>query len=385
MLNPFMPGAGMRPPELVGRDSDIQAIQTLCYRTHNDFIDRGIVFSGLRGVGKTVLLMTLRDIVVGENMVAAKMEATGDEQDDYERLMYQIQLAVLQADNAFADTLADIRSRIEQVNVSLLGTSVQLNTRPQQTGQALEFELTVTTLCQRLKQRHQGLFLFIDELQEMAPAVLASLISVQHAMGQQDLPFYIIGAGLPNLPGTLSKSRSYAERLFEYRTIGQLGTTDTMLAFTKPAQEMGRTFSRQAIEELTRVSQGYPYFIQAYGKAAWDESQDKTIQVEQVQRSEKDAQQELDRGLYESRWQRATTLGRVYMQTMARIAGDAPVATSRVAQALKKSQQELTQIRASLIKLGLIYSPVRGQVAFTIPAMGEYVLRTELGDEVVYA
>lgn len=384
MLNPFMPGAGVRPPELVGRGSDMQAVQSLCQRTQHDFIDRGIIFSGLRGVGKTVLLMTLRDLVVGENMLAVKMEATGDEQDDYERLMYQIQLAVLQADSNFSETFANIRSRVEQVNIGLLGSSLQLNTRQQYAGRSLEFELTVTTICQHLKKRHQGLFLFIDELQEMAPSVLATLISTQHAMGQQDVPFYLIGAGLPNLPGVLSKSRSYAERLFEYRTIGQLSKTDTMLAFVKPAQEMGKNFSPEALEELLAVSQGYPYFIQAYGKAAWDESNANLIQATHVKNSEKAAQQELDHGLYESRWQRATTLGRVYMRVMAQIAGDEPVATARVAQALEKNQQELTQIRANLIKLGLIYSPVRGQIAFTIPAMGEYVLRAESGDEIAY-
>ena len=239
----------------------------------------------------------------------------------------------------------------------------------------MRLELLIESIARQLQKKDSGLFLFIDEFQEMASEPLGTLISLQHRMGQDSLPFYIIGAGLPNLPGVLSRSKSYAERLFEYRIIGQLSEQDTAEGFQKPAARVGRPFQPDALEELVKVSQGYPYFIQAYGKAAWNASDSSPIALRAVKESEADARAELDEGLYASRWQRATVAGREYLAAMAAISGDEPSSTSDVARSLGKNTQQVSSIRQSLIELGLIYSPARGKVAFTVPNMGEFILR----------
>lgn len=377
-LNPFMPGAGMRPPELVGRDADIENVDRMVARTKLGNLNQGIIFSGLRGMGKTVLLLALQDASSRQGIVTARLEAKGDIGTDWDMLFHEIALATARVKSLrLRRKLASALSSIDSVQFSFLGVGagVKLSDEERRRTNPFRLELMVESLSRELAKANTGLFLFVDELQEMDDEPLGALISLQHKMGQEGLPFYIIGAGLPNLPGVLSRSRSYAERLFEYRTIGQLPDSDTAEGFQKPARANGRPFADDALDELVKVSHGYPYFIQAYGKAAWNASDSNPTLLEAVRAGEPEARRELDEGLYASRWQRAKTSGREYLTAMAKINGDEPCDSSAVAAEMGKQPKEVSMIRESLIQLGLVYSPEHGRIAYTIPGMGEFILR----------
>lgn len=387
-LNPFMPGAGMQPPELVGRERDLEIVDRMIARTKLNNLDRGIIFSGLRGVGKTVLLVKLQEMAAGKNMLTAKIESSGNPDDDYEAIFHEINLAAMKIHlvGGLKKRLGDVISNIKSMSFGAFGLSASVSRESSaQTGEnPFKLELLIESITTELKKSNSGLYLFIDELQEMADEPLGTLMSIQHKMGQRSLPFYIIGAGLPNLPGVLSKSRSYAERLFEYRTIGQLSDADAAEGFQKPARRNGRPFTDDALNELIKVSSGYPYFIQAYGKAAWNASGSNPIPLQAVTKSEACARAELDDGLYSARWQRTTPPGRRYLAAMAKIGTESPSSTAEVADRLGKSTGEISMTRDKLIKLGLIYSPEYGKVAFTVPGMGEFILRAMPSDGQVY-
>lgn len=213
----------------------------------------------------------------------------------------------------------------------------------------------------------------------MSPAVLGELISLQHEAGQRDLPFYLIGGGLPNLPRVLTRSRSYAERLFEYRRIGSLPDEVSRQVFQQTAQSVGSSFDQDALNLLVGLAQGYPFFIQAYGDSTWDAARDGRLDLQAVKRGMPQARAQLDTGLYSARWQRASAAGQGYLRAMAEIgaaegSGD-EVLSSRVAQRLGRTLSALSPVRATLIGQGLIYMPRNGAVAFTVPHMGEFVLR----------
>lgn len=387
-LNPFMPGAGMQPPELVGRERDLEIVDRMIARTKLNNLDRGIIFSGLRGVGKTVLLVKLQEMAAGKNMLTAKIESSGNPDDDYEAIFHEINLAAMKIHlvGGLKKRLGDVISSIKSMSFGAFGlsASVSRESSAQISENPFKLELLIESITAELKKSNSGLYLFIDELQEMADEPLGTLMSIQHKMGQRSLPFYIIGAGLPNLPGVLSKSRSYAERLFEYRTIGQLSDADAAEGFQKPARRNGRPFTDDALNELIKVSSGYPYFIQAYGKAAWNASGSNPIPLQAVTRSEACARAELDDGLYSARWQRTTPTGRRYLAAMAKIGTESPSPTAEVADRLGKTTGEISMTRDKLIKLGLIYSPEYGKVAFTVPGMGEFILRAMPSDGQVY-
>lgn len=387
-LNPFMPGAGMQPPELVGRERDLEIVDRMIARTKLNNLDRGIIFSGLRGVGKTVLLVKLQEMAAGKNMLTAKIESSGNPDDDYEAIFHEINLAAMKIHlvGGLKKRLGDVISSIKSMSFGAFGlsASVSRESSAQASDNPFKLELLIESITTELKKSNSGLYLFIDELQEMADEPLGTLMSIQHKMGQRSLPFYIIGAGLPNLPGVLSKSRSYAERLFEYRTIGQLSDADAAEGFQKPARRNGRPFTDDALNELIKVSSGYPYFIQAYGKAAWNASGSNPIPLQAVTRSEACARAELDDGLYSARWQRTTPTGRRYLAAMAKIGTESPSPTAEVADRLGKTTGEISMTRDKLIKLGLIYSPEYGKVAFTVPGMGEFILRAMPSDGQVY-
>lgn len=387
-LNPFMPGAGMQPPELVGRERDLEIVDRMIARTKLNNLDRGIIFSGLRGVGKTVLLVKLQEMAAGKNMLTAKIESSGNPDDDYEAIFHEINLAAMKVHlvGGLKKRLGDVISNIKSMSFGAFGLSASISreSSAQTSENPFKLELLIESITTELRKSNSGLYLFIDELQEMADEPLGTLMSIQHKMGQRSLPFYIIGAGLPNLPGVLSKSRSYAERLFEYRTIGQLSDADAAEGFQKPARRNGRPFTDDALNELIKVSSGYPYFIQAYGKAAWNASGSNPIPLQAVTKSEACARAELDDGLYSARWQRTTPTGRRYLAAMAKIGTESPSSTAEVADRLGKSTGEISMTRDKLIKLGLIYSPEYGKVAFTVPGMGEFILRAMPSDGQVY-
>lgn len=386
-LNPFRPGAGRQPAELIGRTHDLERMDLMIARIKLGDTERGAVYSGLRGVGKTVLLLRMADMAEDKGMCVARVEASGDPENEYDSLFHEITMAAARVrQEDLGRRLGETLKRVQSVSLTLPGFTAELGSDVEERlrSDSHRLELTIEEVCRDLRKDGSGLFLFVDELQEMSTDTLAALLTIQHRMGQRSLPFLIIGAGLPNLPGVLTKSRSYAERLFEYHTIGSLGREETMRGFQETVAKTGRRFDDQALERLTELSQGYPFFIQAYGMAAWNAADSNPIGVEAVEKGAPSARDELDEGLYASRWQRATHAGRRYLEAMASVS-DNDCQSKQVAKALGRQASELTATRHELIRLGLIYSPERGRVAFTVPGMAEYIRRAIPSEETAYA
>ncbi|OXN01617.1 ATP-binding protein [Bifidobacterium vansinderenii] len=385
-LNPFVPGAGRQPKDLAGREHELEIMDRIIARTKAGYSNQGLVYSGLRGVGKTVLLLKMRDMVTEGGLLAIRLEATQDPKHDYAAIFEGVSKAILkERDKSLRESLLAAVKHVNEVSVHI--GVLQASFGPSRdeeapTSESLVLEMMVEELCTTLKKHNSGLFLFIDEFQEMPKELMGTIIGLQHTMGQDDLPFYVIAAGLPNLPGVLTKSRSYAERLFEYRQIGSLPENETRDCYIKTISRVSR-FEDDALDRLVTLSQGYPYFIQAYGSAAFEASDSSPIPLSAVDKGEPVAREVLDRGLYESRWQRARPSEREYMRAMASI-GKELCSSSEIAERLKRPVSEVARIRKGLIESGLAYAPERGYLSFSVPGMGDFIRRAAPLPEQIY-
>jgi hypothetical protein len=224
-----------------------------------------------------------------------------------------------------------------------------------------------------------GIALFLDEMQDLAAEDASALCAACHELSQIRAPLIVVGAGLPHLPALLSASKSYSERLFRYVRIDRLNRVDADRALTAPAAEEDVRFTGEALTGLYAATEGYPYFVQAYGKATWDVAPRSPVTAEDVRVAAPEAEDELAVGFFGSRYERATPAEREYLRAMADLAvelhdgRDGPVATSAVADALGRKPSGLSPARDSLLKKGLVYSAERGLIAFTVPHFGRYL------------
>jgi hypothetical protein len=222
---------------------------------------------------------------------------------------------------------------------------------------------------------------FIDEMQDIGPDDVSALCAACHEISQQGLPLVVVGAGLPHVPAVLSAAKSYSERLFRFTRIDRLERTAADVALQVPAREEGAQFDDDALAAMYRATGGYPYFVQAYGKVAWDVAPRSPITAEDVGVAAPVAESELVVGFFGSRYERATPAEREYLRAMAEVAvaetPDEPVATAAVAEALDRSAQSVSPARDALLKKGLIYSGQRGRIAFTVPHFGRYLRELE--------
>jgi hypothetical protein len=224
-----------------------------------------------------------------------------------------------------------------------------------------------------------GVALFIDEMQDIPVAELAALCGACHEISQQGAPLVVVGAGLPHLPVALATSKSYAERLFRYVVVDRLPRDMADRALLVPAGTENVDYDPDALDELYRLTDGYPYFVQAYGKVTWDVAVESPIRVTDVHEASPEAEGELAVGFFGARYDRATPAERDYMRAMAELGAnndDGSVTTAHVADALGRKPQSLSPARDGLIKKGLVYSSERGTVAFTVPHFGKF-LRTQ--------
>lgn len=240
----------------------------------------------------------------------------------------------------------------------------------------LDLQDVVEDIALAIRPDHKALTIFIDEMQDLDDDLLEALVTVQHAAGQRELPFFVIGAGLPNLPARLADARSYAERLFEYRPIGRLPDEDARESLEGPAKQMGQSYSSEAVDVLLEESGCYPYFIQEFGSAMWTVATASPFSSENAQAAAELGRARLDAGFFPSRWDRATPMERHYLSAMA-LDGDGPSNSSDIATRLGKKIQSLGPTRATLISKGLVYPPEHGKIAFTVPGMATYINRQQ--------
>jgi hypothetical protein len=363
--------------------------------------ERSIVLTGLRGVGKTVLLNALRSAAVRAHWGTGKLEARPD-QRLRRPISAALHVAVRELGHPKSEDVDYVLGVIKAFAQRESGNSTRLRDRwnpgidvAAVTGRAdsgdIEIDLVelLTDVGGLAADVGRGVAIFIDEMQDLASEDISALCAACHEISQSGLPVIVVGAGLPHLPAVLSASKSYSERLFKYSRIDRLDRSSADLALQSPAKDEGAEFHEDALEAMYAATGGYPYFIQAYGKVAWDSAPHTPITVEDIRVAAPEAEAELAVGFFGSRYERATPGEREYLRAMADAAqlveqnGQEPdlddsesVTTASVAAILKRKPQSLSVARDALLKKGLIYSAERGRIAFTVPHFGRYLRAT---------
>jgi hypothetical protein len=385
--NPYAPGAGQRPPELAGRDGELSAFDVVLERIAHGRPERSLVLTGLRGVGKTVLLNQLRSAAIGRGWGTGKIEARPDQSlrrpvssalhmalrelrhPDQESM--DAVLGVLKAFALRPTADAKVRDRWQP------GIAVPASSGRADSGD-MEIDLVelLSDAAGLAADVGKGVALFIDEMQDVQGDDVSAICAACHELSQQGAPLIVVGAGLPHLPAVLSASKSYSERLFRYLRIDRLDRPAADRALLAPAEREEVTFEPEALDALYAAADGYPYFVQAYGKVTWDVAASSPITAADVAMAAPVAEAELAVGFFGSRYDRATPAEREYLHAMAELGGPvgAAVSTSEVAVSLGRKPASLSPARDSLIKKGLVYSAERGSIAFTVPHFGRYLL-----------
>jgi hypothetical protein len=390
--NPYAPGAGQRPPELAGRDDQLQAFDVVLQRVAARRPERSLILTGLRGVGKTVLLNALRSTAVRASWGTGKLEARPD-QSLRRPLSSALHTAVRELGHPRESESDHVLGVIKSFAQRDAGVGAALRDRwspgidaPAVRGRAdsgdIEIDLVelLTDVGGLAADLGKGVAVFVDEMQDLGPDDVSALCAACHEISQSALPVIIVGAGLPFLPAVLSASKSYSERLFSYQRIDRLDRAAADRALTAPAEHEGAAFTPDALDRMFEATGGYPYFIQAYGREAWDLAPASPITAADIAVAAPAAEAELAVGFFGSRYDRATPAERDYLQAMATAAEkdpdvttDGSVLTASVAEVLGKKPQSLSPARDALMKKGLIYSAERGRIAFTVPHFGRYL------------
>lgn len=388
--NPFAPGAGSPPPELAGRDS-VRQKMTLCLeRLRIGRPAKSLMLVGLRGVGKTVLLDQMMKDANAKGIITVRIEAP-EGRSLPAMLAPQLRLALLrlkpiekathyaiQGLKALAGFATKLKFTFNDIEVGV--------DYPPEPGLAdngdLEGDLGMLLEQVGLAAREANtvVAIYIDELQYVKGPQLAALISALHRCSQKQLPVTVIGAGLPQLRGKMGEAKSYAERLFEFPEIGPLSPEEATDAIVKPVRDENSDVDAQAVELIIQETKGYPYFLQEWGKHAWDVASQSPITVEDVQNAYPQAIATLDESFFRVRFDRLTPTEKQYLRAMAEL-GPGPHRSGDIAAELDRETSSLGPIRSNLIAKGMIWSPTHGDTAFTVPLFDEFMKRIVPGGE----
>ena len=388
--NPYAPGAGAQPPELAGRDELRESVRIALQRVRLGKHAKSILMVGLRGVGKTVLLDRIRKDAEAAGIRSLRMEAP-DGRSLPALLAPELRSALLRlsrderAKDLSRRALRGLAGFAAALKVKYGDIEVGLDYEPEP-GLAdngdLEQDLQalLEAAGDAAKKAETALALFIDELQYVNEKELAALITALHRMAQIPLPIVLVGAGLPQLPGRMGKAKSYAERLFDFPQINALPTVAAHIAIVKPAESEGVKINDDALQEIFAVTQGYPYFLQEWGKHAWETAEESPITLDDVQSASVTAIASLDKSFFRVRFDRLTPSEKRYLRAMAEL-GPGPHRSSQISQILKRGVTSLSPMRNQLISKGMIWSPGHGDTAFTVPLFDEFMKRIMPGDD----
>ena len=390
ITNPFAPGAGTPPPELAGRDDVRNAVRIAIERVRRGLPTKSLLMVGLRGVGKTVLLDRMRDDAEASGVETIRIEAP-ENRSLPALLAPQLRQALLAlARNEQAKVLAQRALRAlagfaKSLKVKYSDIEVGFDFDPEP-GLAdngdLEHDLQalLETAGQAAHTAGTVLAIFIDELQYVEEEQLAALITALHRTAQRRLPVVLVGAGLPQLRGRMGDAKSYAERLFDFPIIGALPAAAAKRAIAKPAQDQGVEVTVEALDRIVLETRGYPYFVQEWGKHAWDVADDSPITGEDVANASTTAVAALDENFFRVRFDRLTPAERRYLRSMAEL-GPGPHRSGEIAEAMGRPVNSLGPVRSTLIAKGMIWSPQHGDTAFTVPLFDEFMRRIMPGND----
>lgn len=382
--NPYTPNAGAPPPALVGRDTELEGFEILLERLVRGYAEQSMLITGLRGVGKTVLLGAFESRARAAGWVTVTAEVTKNELFGA-RMGSMVRRALFQVapKATWTDKIRRAAGVLKSFSVTVSSdgsVSAGIDIDPVE-GQAdsgnLSDDLTdlLVALGEAAQERETGVAFLIDEVQFLRAVEFEALIAGLHRTVQLQLPITLVGAGLPQLPRLAGEAKSYAERLFKFPRIGQLAPAEAKAALAEPAAARGVAFDPGAIDAIVAYTEGYPYFIQEYGKIVWDVAPE----GEPVSRSvAEDAQgaveAKLDESFFRVRAERTTDLELEYLRAMAEL-GPGEQTAGDVAAVMGRTSEQLGATRARLIAKGLVYSSGHGRGAFTVPQFDRYMRR----------
>jgi len=382
--NPFEPGAGTQPPELAGRDAILETARVSLGRIRIGRSAKSLVLTGLRGVGKTVLLDAVRRRAEQESVLSVRIEAPEGRslpgilaprlREALIRLSTKAKAKdfVIRAKRALAGFARSLKVKYDDLEVVL-----DMEPEPGLADNGdLEADLCdlLVVVGEAAKAEGTALALFIDELQYVPEAELGALVTALHRVSQDQLPVILVSAGLPQLPGQLGRAKSYAERLISFQSVGPLDLEASQQALVKPVEAEGARMTRGAVDEVFLHTKGYPYFIQEWGKHSWNHASGKVIRRDDVRVATEAALAALDASFFQARLDRMTNSERRYVRGMAEL-GPGPHRSSDIADLLQRPIQSFGPVRAKLIHKGMIWSPAHGQVDFSVPLFDAYLRR----------
>ena len=382
--NPFSPGAGSPPPELVGRDPILEQARILLGRVRHRRPEKSMLLTGLRGVGKTVLLNEIERMAKADGYRTIAIEAHEDKglgpliAPHLRTLLYDLDRIAGAGDKARRG-LAVLRGFVGALKVTVGDVTLGLDIEPEKgAADSGDLEIDLPNLfvaaAEAAEERKCAVAVLIDEVQYFNQKELGALIMAMHRLQQRQLPLVLLGAGLPILPGLAGESKSYAERLFSFPDIGALSREDAARALRDPTRAVGVEFDEQALSDVFRLTKGYPYFLQEWGYQAWNATENSPITRKAVKAATEKVIPRLDQNFFRVRFDRLTPSEKNFLRAMAKL-GPGAHRTGDIADTLGVKVSSLGPVRAKLIKKGMIYSPAHGDMAFTVPLFDEFMVR----------
>jgi hypothetical protein len=384
IANPFSPGAGSPPPELVGRDAILNQTKVLLGRTKQRRPEKSVLLTGLRGVGKTVLLNEMERLAQADGYRTILVEAHEDKAlgallaPHLRKLLFDLNRVAGMGDKAKRG-LAVLKSFIGAVKVTVADVEFGLDIEPER-GTAdsgdieVDFPNLLVAVAEAAEERQTPVAILLDEIQYLKSTELSALIMAMHRMQQRQLPLVLLGAGLPILPGLAGDSKSYAERLFSFPDLGPLSRPDADKALRDPVKAAGVAIGDDALAEIFRLTEGYPYFLQEWGYQSWNRAAASPITLQVVKEASDTVIKRLDENFFRVRFDRLTPSEKRFLRAMAEL-GTGAHRTGDIADMLKVKVTSLGPNRANLIRKGMIYSPSHGDMAFTVPLFDAFMRR----------
>lgn len=379
-LNPYTPGSGIKPRRLAGRDGDVDAFGLLLGRLADGLPERSLIYSGLRGVGKTVLLLEFETLAREAGWACNEVEevGSGDFRQIFAELAYQMLLSMSRRKRMQSRATA----ALGVLKAFTLGLPGGITARidvdaAKGTADTGDPERDLATLLVEVGQVAQtggtGAVFFLDEMQGLDKVALEAVCMAMNRVGQRSLPVALVGAGLPPLPRLLRAAKPYAERMFSYHELDRLSDAEARLALIAPAAQFDVEYERRAVELIVDASAGYPHFLQEYGRVLWNEVDSSPIRARDVESAQALISEALSRRFFRDRFETASDAEQRYLSAMAEL-GDEPARTAEVAaRAGYKDIGSTSLLRENLLRKDLIFSPRRGLVAFTVPLFAGYV------------
>jgi len=380
--NPFSPGPGLEPPLLAGRTNLLADMSVILDRLSLGFPPSHAFIYGLRGVGKTVVLIEIENLANQKDYLAERFEVDEIGEFNFREAIFNRLKSILFKLDKVENLKSKFRyalSILKSISVNYAGIDFKLDVEEAQ-GEADsknfadDLLLLMVQVGKVAKAVKKPAIILIDEIQNLEKADLAALLGALHRLAQEKLPLLVICAGLPNILTLAAEAKSYAER-FDFYPIGKLKNADAYNALVEPFLNEKVSFTQEAADEVITFTQGYPFFIQVFGKYIWDLAQTKTISIDTVKEAIPIAMEKLDSSFFEIRFNRCTEQEKKFLLCMAQNISEEPVEIKLIIECLQKTSQNAGQLRNRLIEKGIIYSTMHGKLDFTVPLFGNYIMR----------